>query len=221
MTSFMQWFENALKRKLPVIRRISMSPIPQPTNVVLYCLTQDDADKINKRRNDSMESLDKHKANSDGTVLHFGGEVYSGERYPMLILRVWGDNPTENSDVNGLVFADGAEGYWVQGVCYGEGRGEFTWPLPQAMVGQYSDLRFYPGTHQLDPVITPTGGRVSEQTKTPGIISEHSQPGTLTRFPTKAPATGTAQVAIADKEGQGETLKMGETGSMTRYYGRH
>jgi hypothetical protein len=94
--------------------------------VVPYTLNAYDADAINKRRADTMTHLAEHRARADGSQLHVGNGVAKGDVFPMIIVRVWGTDPT--SSVNGQVMLDGNDTYWVTSVTVGDGPGHFTWP---------------------------------------------------------------------------------------------
>ena len=56
-----------------------------------------------------------------------GNRASTGDVYPMLICRVWGDTP--ESSVNGQVFLDGADTLWVTSRSVGEGPGHWVWPV--------------------------------------------------------------------------------------------
>jgi len=88
--------------------------IPSLGRIVLYKMTAQDADAINKRRKDAATHLDTHRVNSNGVQVHVGNQVTAGDVYPMIITRVWGD--TETSSVNGQVLLDGNDLFWVTSV---------------------------------------------------------------------------------------------------------
>lgn len=52
-----------------------------------------------------------------------------GEIYPMLIVRVWADEPTETTAVNGRVFLDGRHDHWVTSRQQGDGPGHWSDPV--------------------------------------------------------------------------------------------
>ena len=74
--------------------------------VVLYPLTDNDADRINARREDAEAA--QSTSFKTGQIIHVGNKVAAGEIYPMIITRVWDDNL-----VNGQVLLDGNDTYWV------------------------------------------------------------------------------------------------------------
>jgi len=51
----------------------------------------------------------------------------TGQVYPMLIVRTWGETP--ESAVNGQVFLDGDDVLWVTSRSVGEGPGHYAWPV--------------------------------------------------------------------------------------------
>lgn len=133
--------------------------IPRIGDIVEYELTEGDAEAINRRRADAIESLPLHARVHSGAIVHVGNsarggvveyvaetegsdghfEVVSGgmktlsrgDKYPMMITRVWGDpepgkpsSATPDTQVNGQVFLDGNDTIWVTSVhCADEPRG--------------------------------------------------------------------------------------------------
>lgn len=88
--------------------------IPSVGRIVVYKLTEQDADAINKRRKDAATHLDTHRINSNGVQIHVGNSVTAGDVFPMIITRAWG--ATENSSVNGQVLLDGNDLFWATSV---------------------------------------------------------------------------------------------------------
>lgn len=103
-------------------------PIPTPGRVVLYTLSEDDAKRINKRRDDAIATAHANKQNPEATgkQVHIGNVTREGEVYPMMIVRAWGTTP--ESAVNGQVLLDGNDTLWVTSVTAGEGPRRFAWP---------------------------------------------------------------------------------------------
>jgi hypothetical protein len=97
---------------------------PTPGRIVQYTLTEEDAQQINRRRDDGRRNRSNAIANQLGFALHVGNIVYAGDNYPLMITRVWVDNG-ENSSVNGQVFLDGNDTLWVTSVAQGEGERTF------------------------------------------------------------------------------------------------
>jgi len=81
--------------------------------IVQYTLTEYDAQAINKRRDDARKSL-VAETNS-GTMVHVGNPVIAGDKFPLVITRVWDEN-----SVNGQVLLDGNDSLWVTSATQGE-----------------------------------------------------------------------------------------------------
>ena len=101
---------------------------PSTGRIVHYHLSADDAEDINRRRTPSPTIKTRMADGSwpSGAQAHFGNEAKEGDVYPMLIVRVWGDEPM--SLVNGQVFLDGNDVLWVTSTQVGEGPSTFSWP---------------------------------------------------------------------------------------------
>lgn len=99
--------------------------VPTIGRIVEYKLTGWQADDINQRREDYRERAAWHSAIRSGAQLHAGNEVYAGEKYPAMIVKTWGDEPT--SAVNLQVFLDGTDTYWATSVSVGEKEGDYQW----------------------------------------------------------------------------------------------
>lgn len=100
--------------------------IPTVGRIVHYTLSEQDAVQINKRRKDAAEHHGQIVEDAIGYVAHTGNGVKAGDVFPMLIVRVWGDQP--QSSVNGHVFLDGNDVFWATSVAVGEGPRTFAWP---------------------------------------------------------------------------------------------
>ena len=85
--------------------------IPTIGSIVLYTLSSQDAEAINRRRDDATKHMDAHRANANGVMVHVGNRVEQGQQFPMIITRVWG--PDATSLVNGTVMLDGSDTYWA------------------------------------------------------------------------------------------------------------
>lgn len=89
--------------------------------IVRYILTKDDAQMINSSR------VSSRPANFPvGAQIQMGNGVSEGEIYPLIITRVWGD--PENGYINGQVFLDGNDLYWVTSKYPGGSPGTWHWP---------------------------------------------------------------------------------------------
>ncbi len=98
--------------------------IPSIGRIVEYTLTRQEAESINKRRLDAVNS-EVSKTNS-GAVVHAGNHVVEGEKYPLIITRVWGTH--EGAAVNGQVLLDGNDNLWVTSRVEGVGAGQWHKP---------------------------------------------------------------------------------------------
>ncbi len=94
--------------------------IPSIGRIVEYTLTSQDADQINRRREDAKNNK---AVGQTGFMLHSGNAVRADNTYPLVITRVWGDQ--ENSVVNGQVLLDGNDTFWVTSVKQGGGQRQF------------------------------------------------------------------------------------------------
>lgn len=95
--------------------------IPSVGRIVHYTLTADDAEQANRRRKDARNNIAKHREDRLGYVAHFGNDAAEGQVYPALIVRVWGEQPTEQVSVNLQVFLDGNDVLWVTSAGQGDG----------------------------------------------------------------------------------------------------
>ena len=89
---------------------------PSIGRIVHYTLTDYDADAINRSRAAAVAA---------GAQVH-GNSAGAGDVYPMVIVRVWGDQP--GASVNGQVLLDGNDTLWVTSRCGGDGAGRYAWP---------------------------------------------------------------------------------------------
>ena len=86
---------------------------PKVGDVVLYRLSENDAAAIATRR-----------ASDHGRANIAGNEALAGDAFPMIIARVWDDDP--GSAVNGQVILDGQDTHWATSVRAGAGPGSFS-----------------------------------------------------------------------------------------------
>lgn len=100
-----------------------MTQTPTLGRVVHYTVSQEDADKINKRREDFAEHLRKYPSfEPTGYIAHFGNTVKEGDTFTATIVRAW---PTS---ANLQVLLDGNDTFWATSVSEGEGPRTWAWP---------------------------------------------------------------------------------------------
>lgn len=87
--------------------------------IVHYTLTEQDAEAINRRRQDFAEAP---KVNS-GHQAHVGNFVVVGETFPAMVVRTFG-----GSAANLQVFLDGNDAYWATSRVEGSDPGTWAWP---------------------------------------------------------------------------------------------
>lgn len=107
--------------------------VPSLCRMVLYRLSETDAQAINRRRTDgesiynrSRAAMQSNRTWPEGAQAHIGNHVAVGEPFPMMIVKVW--TASDGGAVNGQVFLDGCDVYWAQGV--GEGDQPGQWSVP-------------------------------------------------------------------------------------------
>lgn len=94
---------------------------PTLGRIVHYQLTKMDAEAINRRREDALNS--DFAAQRTGGIMHIGNEASGGETYPAIVT-----SAINGRLVNLQVFLDGNDHYWVQAVGEGDKPGEWQWP---------------------------------------------------------------------------------------------
>lgn len=87
--------------------------------IVLYTVSAQQADNINKRRTDGVQFPNPQS----GAVVHVGNQVSEGDVFPLMVTRVWVGNA-----VNGQLFLDGNDHLWVTSASEGAGPGFWFWP---------------------------------------------------------------------------------------------
>jgi len=113
--------------------------IPSIGRIVHYRLSAQDVEQIMRRRTTGKSIADRMKiqisqvecvtpllAWPTGAQAHIGNEVHEDDVFPMLIVRVWGSDPT--SAVSGQVFLDGNDVFWATSRSVGDQPGTFSWP---------------------------------------------------------------------------------------------
>lgn len=96
---------------------------PSVGRIVLYTLTDFDAQTINKRRSDFVEHRKAEAYTDTGYVAHHGNAAREGDAYPAVVIRVWPDDL-----INAQVLLDGTDAYWITSRSQGEGAGNWNWP---------------------------------------------------------------------------------------------
>lgn len=101
---------------------------PTIGRIVIYTLTEQDAEQINRRRTTGVEIAKRITEDrwSLGAQAHIGNSVEQGMAFPMIIVRTWGDTP--ESAVQGQVLLDGNDTYWATSRVQGEHAGMWRWP---------------------------------------------------------------------------------------------
>lgn len=97
--------------------------IAYPGKLVIYQINEEDATEINRRRSDAII----HNANNahSGIQVYVGNDVYPGDLFPAIIIRVW-QGPEFNS-ANLKVLLDGNDTWWVQSRTRGKQPGQWRW----------------------------------------------------------------------------------------------
>jgi hypothetical protein len=93
--------------------------------IVIYTLKQEDVDQINRKRTNAYSIAERIKEDKwpIGAQAHIGNQVNLGDKFPMVIIRVWSDTL-----VNGQVLLDGNDTFWTTSVSLGVGNGTWDWP---------------------------------------------------------------------------------------------
>lgn len=100
--------------------------IPSLGRIVHYRLNEYDAVMVNRRRADAQASA--IASATTGAVVHAGNATRAGDVFPMMIVRVWADEPTEITCVQGQVFLDGNDTLWVTSRQQGDAEGQWFEP---------------------------------------------------------------------------------------------
>lgn len=103
---------------------------PTIGRIVIYSVTEQDVIEINRRRTTGSLIAERIKKNTPdsscwplGAQAHIGNEIKLGDKYPMIITRIW-----SNNCVNGQVFLDGNDCLWVTSATLGDNPHEWNWP---------------------------------------------------------------------------------------------
>lgn len=101
--------------------------VPTAGRIVLYKLSEQDAQAINRRRT-TGQSIAKRILDNlwpAGAQAHIGNTVEAGDVLPAVIVKSWGVTPT--SCVNLQVFLDGNDTYWATSRNCGDMDGHYQW----------------------------------------------------------------------------------------------
>ena len=103
--------------------------MPKPTvgRIVLYTLSEDDAQRINTRRSDAEANLVNIVSVGSGLIQHHGNKAEAGQTLPMVIVRVWSE-----TTVNGQVLLDGNDTLWKTSATKADDyvtSGRWAWPV--------------------------------------------------------------------------------------------
>jgi hypothetical protein len=106
-----------------------MSQKPSIGRTVHYIVNYVDVAQINRRRTSAQSISDRIEKDEwpIGAQAHIGNSVYEGQHLPMLITAVFGSS-LDNITVNGQVFLDGNDTFWVNSASEGEEPGSWHWP---------------------------------------------------------------------------------------------
>lgn len=97
---------------------------PVPGLQVLYQLSEDDANAINKRRFDAERNLPRIHADQVGYIAHTGSFVKAGDVFPGVVVRVFSTVPEANLQV----WLDGNDAFWALSKRWGFEPGHWTVP---------------------------------------------------------------------------------------------
>lgn len=118
---------------------------PTTGRTVLYTLTAQDAEAVNRRRTNgraiaermklSVEATPETQADAKifgwpaGAQAHIGNPVSEGEIVPLVVVRVWPNEFGEGvPGVNGQAFLDGNDALWITSAKEGTEPGTWAWP---------------------------------------------------------------------------------------------
>lgn len=110
---------------------------PKVGDWVIHRLSEPQVETINRRRADArrFELQQRHSVaplQNTGFMVHVGNNVRAGQEFPMLVVRVWQSNHDQPGDwlVNGQIFLDGNDTFWVTSARQGLEPGEFRFSGP-------------------------------------------------------------------------------------------
>ena len=99
--------------------------------IVKYRLSKEDAISVNKRRTSSRSIAIRMQEDKWplGAQAHIGNLSAEGDEFPMIIVAVYPHEFGQDiPGVNGQVFLDGNDTFWVNSVREGQYNGQWHWP---------------------------------------------------------------------------------------------
>ena len=109
---------------------------------VLYTLSADDAERVNRRRTTGTSIAERMKVQISqvetatpilgwptGAQAHIGNPASAGDVVPLVVVRVWPNEFGEGvPGVNGQAFLDGNDALWITSAKEGTDPGTWAWP---------------------------------------------------------------------------------------------
>ena len=101
--------------------------------IVLYTLSHQDADAINRRRTNGSSIAQRMTQSPptwpEGAQAHLGNHASVGEVVPLIVVRVWPHAfGVEMPGVNGQALLDGTDTLWITSAKEGTEPGTWAWP---------------------------------------------------------------------------------------------
>lgn len=94
---------------------------PSLGRIVIYRITAQEAEEINRRRIERVGG-----GWPTGAQAHVGNRAIEGNEYPMIVTSVFGADLTW---INGQVLLDGSDSLWALSKVEGNNPGEWHWPI--------------------------------------------------------------------------------------------
>jgi hypothetical protein len=109
---------------------------PTIGRTVIYKITDQQAQEINRRRTTGTAIAERIKKNTPessawplGAQAHIGNSAFAGQEFPLVIVRVWPDEfGIGKPGVNGQAFLDGNDALWITSAGEGSENGQWHWP---------------------------------------------------------------------------------------------
>ena len=119
---------------------------PTVGRIVLYTLSAEDAEQINRRRTNSSSIAERIKNNAItvgdldqdevvppmwplGAQAHIGNTAAEGDVVPLVVVRCWSE-----TCVNGQALLDGNDQLWVSSAVEGNGPRTWAWPRRESQL---------------------------------------------------------------------------------------